>query len=322
MQPPSREGSWELVPTAAEDPRFDSHGFRRDPARLDHVLAMELSYELHLSRQSVHWGHAGEGGGKQLRDLARGGIPASLRRTVWPRALGANELQASSPPHYFDSLLAPSAGESELATERQISLDLERTFPGHAMLSQSHGQESLRAVLTAFSRHSPHIGYVQGLGMLAALFLVVLEAAEPAFWCLVGLTQNKLPANFYDSTLSGCRIELAALQELVEERLPQIASHFRLHGVRVEVFAARWFVGLFASSLPSETALRVWDMLVVEGARILHGVALALLAVLENRLLQSHDQSLLLCMIQEGQVRCCSFLPADLPIATNSLLSR
>ncbi|KAL1521483.1 hypothetical protein AB1Y20_021145 [Prymnesium parvum] len=302
-----RDGSWELVPDPTDDPRFDRYGFCRDPSQLAAVVAWEAQYAARLAQQELRWRRApaeARRGGPHVRRLARRGIPATRRQLVWPRALAAAQFRAEWPEAHFASLLAapPSAWQAEV--ERQIGLDLARTFPGHQLLAQPGGQEQLRQVLTAFSRHLPEIGYVQGLGMLAALLLVVVGAAEGAFWCLVGLVQAKLPAAFYDRSLSGCRVELAVLQELIEERLPLLAAHLRTHAVRVELFATRWFVGLFASTLPPETALRVWDLLVFEGARTLHGVALALLGTMEHTLLHCEEQSSLLCALQDCQGQC------------------
>ena len=39
-------------------------------------------------------------------------------------------------------------------------------------------------VLIAWSRHSPDVGYCQGLNSLAALLLLLMPE-ETAFWCLV-----------------------------------------------------------------------------------------------------------------------------------------
>ena len=50
--------------------------------------------------------------------------------------------------------------------------------------------------------------------------------------------------------------------------MPRLAAHLLAHGVLTEIYATRWFVGLFSGSLPTETTLRVWDCLVVEGVEV------------------------------------------------------
>ena len=86
--------------------------------------------------------------------------------------------------------------------------------------------------------------------------------------------------------------------------LPKVSRQLKTHGVVAELFATRWFVALFANSLPIETTLRVWDAFLLEGAKVLHRVALALLRVAEPRLLQCNDQQEVLCALQEEQAGC------------------
>jgi hypothetical protein len=52
------------------------------------------------------------------------------------------------------------------------------------------------------------------------------------------------------------------------------------------MFATDWFLVLYATALPAETAARVWDAVFCEGAKALHRVALALLARHEAALLK------------------------------------
>lgn len=47
-----------------------------------------------------------------------------------------------------------------------------------------------------------------------------------------------------------------------------------------------WFMCLFATSLPSESAARVWDALFCEGRKVLHRLALALLKQIAPELMK------------------------------------
>lgn len=58
--------------------------------------------------------------------------------------------------------------------------------------------------------------------------------------------------------------------------------------------AFEWFTTLFAGSLPSETVARVWDSLFVEGPKMLHRAALALLQEHETALLATDSSGELL----------------------------
>ena len=83
--------------------------------------------------------------------------------------------------------------------------------------------------------------------------------------------------------------------------MPRLALHLEKHAVVAELFATRWFVAIFANALPVETMLRVWDVFMLEGTKVLHRVALALLRVAEPRLLACADQQEALCVLQEEQ---------------------
>lgn len=47
---------------------------------------------------------------------------------------------------------------------------------------------------------------------------------------------------------------------------------------------------LYSTSLPVEVFLRVWDALLLEGSKVLHRLALALLALCEQQLMR-HDNA-------------------------------
>ena len=95
--------------------------------------------------------------------------------------------------------------------DEQIELDLPRTFPGHLLLSDPEGIHALRQVLVAYSRRQPVVGYVQGMGFMAALLLVVTEDAEMCFWCLAAVVEYRLPRRFLEGSLLGLRLEQALL---------------------------------------------------------------------------------------------------------------
>ena len=59
-----------------------------------------------------------------------------------------------------------------------------RTFPRHYLFltPDSYGQQSLRRVLMWYASVDPEVGYCQGMGFVAALFLTYLPENE-AFYC-------------------------------------------------------------------------------------------------------------------------------------------
>lgn len=87
-----------------------------------------------------------------------------------------------------------------------------------------------------------------------------------------------LPPGMYGRDLKGCRVELGALARLLRPRQPRLARHvLDSLGCDASLLATEWFLCLFATSLPAETTARLWDALFVEGNKVLHRAALALL---------------------------------------------
>ena len=76
------------------------------------------------------------------------------------------------------------------------------------------------------------------------------------------------------------------------------------HGVVAELFAPRWFVALFAPTLPIQTTLRVWDAFCLDGLAAIHRVGLALLRIVEGPLLACDSQAAILITMQREHARC------------------
>ncbi|XP_064032808.1 TBC1 domain family member 2A isoform X2 [Pogoniulus pusillus] len=135
----------------------------------------------------------------ELKSLIRSGIPAEHRQRVWRWIVS---WRCGHLPHHYQQLLQQSKATEHPAC-RQIELDLPRTLTNNKHFSSPTSQliPKLRRVLLAFSWHNPAIGYCQGLNRLAAVALLVLEEEETAFWCLVHIVENLMPADYYSDTL-------------------------------------------------------------------------------------------------------------------------
>jgi len=305
------DGSWVLLPDEADDPRYDAHGFRRMAESFADEEAFNSSYAAKLALQERRWGRRtwtaeeiAAARRHELKRLVRQGIPADRRGTVWPALCRAQDFQAREPAGYYRALLARAPHEHERSVERQIELDITRTFPGHRLLTSAEGIAKLRKVLVAYARRNPRVGYVQGMGFIAALLLVFIADDELAFWTLSAIVEHHLPADYFSATLVGLRAEQAVFAELLALKLPRLARHMALHCVHADFFSTRWFVAIFANTLPIETTLRVWDCFLLEGIKLVHRVGLALLRVAERRLLRTGDQQQLLCALQDEQGHC------------------
>ncbi|GAU36266.1 hypothetical protein TSUD_255200 [Trifolium subterraneum] len=222
-----------------------------------------------------------------LKKLIKKGIPPVLRPKVWFSLSGAAKKKSTVPDSYYDDLTKAVEGKVTPAT-RQIDHDLPRTFPGHPWLDTPEGHAALRRVLVAYSFRDSDVGYCQGLNYVAALLLLVMKTEEDAFWMLAVLLENVLVSDCYTNNLSGCHVEQRVFKDLLAKKCPRIATHLEALEFDVSLVTTEWFLCLFSKSLPSETTLRVWDVIFFEGAKVIFNVALAIFKMKEDQLLLTH----------------------------------
>lgn len=219
-----------------------------------------------------------------LKRMIRKGIPPSLRPKMWFALSGAAKKKSTVPHSYYNELIVAVEGKVTPAT-KQIDHDLPRTFPGHPWLDTKEGQASLRRVLVGYSFRDSDVGYCQGLNYVAALLLLVMKTEEDAFWMLAVLLEDVLVNDCYTTNLSGCHVEQRVFKDLLIKHCPKLCAHLEDVEFDVSLVATEWFLCLFSKSLPSETTLRVWDILFYEGTSVLFRVALAIFKMKEEELI-------------------------------------
>ncbi|KAJ1625317.1 rab-GTPase-TBC domain-containing protein [Pavlovales sp. CCMP2436] len=295
--PVSSEDEWEEVETPRE---FDAHGFPVDRIMEELVRATLGARE--IRRASAHerrWRESGltdlaEGRMERARELARGGVPDDLRPSVWKQLASVDEIRSLHPDGYYEQCAKRGSRAKSEATA-QIDLDLCRTFPGHRVFETKEGCLLLRRVLAAFAEHDQHIGYVQGMGFVCGLLLIVARyEEEEAFWLLVAFAQRLLPLDYLTPAMLGLRTDQRLMAQILDEHLPRLGAHLDNCGVLPEVYSTKWLLCAYVTAMPVETVLRVWDALFADGNCALFRVALAFLHSHEKALLAMHDQGELL----------------------------
>ncbi|KAK3012952.1 hypothetical protein RJ639_008989, partial [Escallonia herrerae] len=235
---------------------------------------------------------------EELGSLVRGGVPKDLRGEVWQAFVGVRTRRIEK---YYQDLLAPESdaddnqvnnskdhsgdnnckarsGDTVDVPEkwrRQIEKDLPRTFPGHPALDET-GRNSLRRLLLACARHNPSVGYCQAMNFFAGLLLLMMPE-ENAFWTLVGIIDDYFDG-YYSQEMIKSQVDQLVFEELMRERFPKLVNHLDFLGVEVAWISGPWFLSIFVNMLPWESVLRVWDVLLFEGNRVmLFRTALALM---------------------------------------------
>ena len=273
----------------------DEYGFLRpesfDYAEYEGFMSDYLGV---LARRRQKWDQLVKGDyrklskGVKLKRYVRKGIPSSHRREVWLEVSGAAALRREEPDLYPTMLGLKIANT---VVEDQINTDLPRTFPNNIYFDSSSScsyQGPLYNILRAFANNNPNIGYCQGLNYIAGLLYLTTKDEDSSFWLLKVLCERLLP-DYYTQSMPGLLTDLKVLERLARQEVPAVAAHIERLQMPWALFASTWFVCLYCEVLLVETVLRVWDTVFYEGSEILFRVALGLLKLNQDRLLNKTD---------------------------------
>uniref|UniRef100_A0A8C9U222 TBC1 domain family member 9 n=1 Tax=Scleropages formosus TaxID=113540 RepID=A0A8C9U222_SCLFO len=258
---------------------------RRSPEEFNPKLAKEFLKE---QAWKNHFAEYGQGvcmyRTEKTKDLVLKGIPESMRGDLWLLFSGAvNEM--ATHPGYYEELVEKSMGRCSLATE-EIERDLHRSLPEHPAFQNEMGIAALRRVLTAYAFRNPNIGYCQAMNIVTSVLLLYAKEEE-AFWLLVALCERMLP-DYYNTRVVGALVDQGVFEELARDHVPQLYDCMQDLGV-ISTISLSWFLTLFLSVMPFESAVVVVDCFFYEGVKVIFQLALSVLDANIEKLLNCKD---------------------------------
>lgn len=158
-----------------------------------------------------------------------------------------------------------------------IFKDVSRTFPKHIFFRERFGvgQKALFCVLKALSIAEPETSYVQGMGYMAAVLLTYMDM-EDAFCCMVGLLKTYNMRDMYLPKMPGLQKAFYVHLSLMKKYLPKLNTHLLNSKYEPSMYLSQWFMTIFALNYPFDLVVRIWDIFMIEGKKILYRIALAL----------------------------------------------
>ncbi|XP_053445906.1 TBC1 domain family member 8 isoform X2 [Nycticebus coucang] len=221
---------------------------------------------------------------EKIRKLVAMGIPESLRGRLWLLFSDAvTDLAAH--PGYYGTLVEESLGKCCQVTE-EIERDLHRSLPEHPAFQNETGIAALRRVLTAYAHRNPKIGYCQSMNILTSVLLLYAKEEE-AFWLLVAVCERMLP-DYFNHRVIGAQVDQSVFEELIKDHLPELAEHMNDLSALASV-SLSWFLTLFLSIMPLESAVNVVDCFFYDGIKAIFQLGLAILEANAEELCSSRD---------------------------------
>ena len=87
----------------------------------------------------------------------------------------------------------------------------------------------------------------------------------------------------------GILIDQEIFEGLIKVHLPQISRKFQVIGLPTQLLSCEWFVCLFSRTFTPEVLPHVWDRYFTEGSVVQFKVGLAILSILEKKILECED---------------------------------
>ncbi|XP_060134906.1 TBC1 domain family member 1 isoform X4 [Zootoca vivipara] len=219
------------------------------------------------------------------------GVPRHHRGEIWKFLAEQYQLK----PQFANKQLPKDTPYKELlkqltSQQHAILIDLGRTFPTHPYFSAQlgAGQLSLYNILKAYSLLDPEVGYCQGLSFVAGVLLLHMSEEE-AFKMLKFLMFDMGLRKQYRPDMTILQIQMYQLSRLLHDYHRDLYNHFEAHEIGPSLYAAPWFLTMFASQFPLGFVARVFDMLFLQGSEVIFKVALSLLGSHKPLILQHEN---------------------------------
>ncbi|XP_056134843.1 USP6 N-terminal-like protein [Lampris incognitus] len=214
------------------------------------------------------------------------GIPLQLRGQAWALMLDVEKIKKENEGNYEKMKEQARLYSTEI---KQIDLDINRTFRNHIMFMDRFGvkQQSLFHVLSAYSVYNTEVSYCQGMSQIAALLLIYMNE-EDAFWALSQLLTDQKHAmhGFFIPGFPKLQRFQTHHDQIISKLIPKLKKHLDREQMSAGIYCTKWFLQCFIDRTPFTLTLRLWDIFILEGERLLTAMSYTILKIHAKRLLK------------------------------------
>ncbi|XP_078076814.1 uncharacterized protein LOC144498875 [Mustelus asterias] len=222
---------------------------------------------------------------KMIRRIYKG-IPLQLRGQIWSLLLDLEKLKSENEGKYEKMKIQAQSVSADI---KQIDLDVNRTFRNHIMFRDRYGvkQQALFHVLAAYSVYNTEVSYCQGMSQIAAILLMYLNE-EDAFWALSQLLTDQKHAmhGFFIPGFPKLQRFQAHHDQILSKLMPKLKKHMDKEQMSTGIYTTKWFLQCFIERTPFTLTLRLWDIYILEGERVLAAMAYTIMKLHKKRLVK------------------------------------
>ena len=116
------------------------------------------------------------------------------------------------------------------------------------------------------------------MGPIAATLLCYFNP-ERVYASLVRIHDAYSMHDIFSPGFPGLLEAIYVQERITEQMMPDVYAAFKKHMISTTSYATKWYITLFANSVPFQTQLRLWDAFLLEGHDIFVIVAVAIVWV-------------------------------------------
>jgi hypothetical protein len=124
------------------------------------------------------------------------------------------------------------------------------------------------------------------MGPIAATLLCYFEP-EKVYAALVRLHDAYAMHTVFSPGFPGLLENIYVQERIMQFKMPDVYAAFKKHMISTTSYATKWYITLFANSVPFQTQLRFWDVFLLDGQDVFVAVAIAIVWVYRDHVTSS-----------------------------------
>jgi hypothetical protein len=124
------------------------------------------------------------------------------------------------------------------------------------------------------------------MGFIVALLLTYMDE-ESSFWIIHSLMKKYGMEGYYFNDFPELQRSFFKLLKLMKKHVPKVYEAFKNKEIYPSMYASQWFITIFAVNLKFDILVRIFDVFLLEGEKILYRIALAILKTNEDKITRS-----------------------------------